>query len=101
EIFGFELDTLDEKTLALRSYPKVLADFPFLAVLQDLINTFPKAKSAQDIINLCMNEKSNLQNEVSAHTFNTTEILENWHLLLESKILKEISPKNFEKFYEE
>lgn len=101
ERFGFELDNLDEKTYALRSYPSLLSDYPYLKILKEIISLIDPNDSLESLIKKFYEKTSDFDEEIDPTLFRMDQIEDFWQDLVTNNQVKHLSPANIGSLFHE
>lgn len=101
EKFGFELDPLDENTYALRSYPSILADYPYLEILKEIISLIQNDDTLSSLTTKILNHDSQYESLLDANLFSIEDIDLCWNELVKSNNIKRLSEDNLGSLFHE
>lgn len=87
--FGFEVDSIDEKTVVVRSFPRNLQQLPYLKIAQELL--LNPAKPNWKKLNLSDGHSYNIQDLIQKHGLSK---------LTQNGIIKKITKSHLKEIYE-
>lgn len=90
ELMGFEMDILDEQTLALRSYPKALADYPYLKILKSLISIIRDEKDPKELAQNFLLSNTSWDSPAFNHLLSLETIDDSWQDLIQRNIISSV-----------